>query len=125
MQELKSVTWKHFLVCQLRKTPFFQLRKLVQKSNEHGLGVSFESLETQYMAGGNPAQVIESMIYAKSAGMVAPFDTMCALDLVLFASKGMQLLELVKRLEKRGVRDLRKVRIPDDIEQAAGGDASR
>jgi uncharacterized protein YqfA (UPF0365 family) len=51
------------------------------QSVKAGLDISTDELETHYLSGGQPRNVVNAMIAAHRAGINLPWDTACAIDL--------------------------------------------
>lgn len=80
-----SVRFIELIALQLRKIPIRVIVDSRITAVKSGIPVSIDDLSTHFLAGGQVAQVIQSLINARKANIDLVFDQACAIDL---ATKG-------------------------------------
>ena len=78
------LSWSQMLQMWLRGLPVQQMRAAVNLSETAGLNLSLQDLESQALAGGNPVQVVEALIFAKKFDIATSFMEVPAVDLAGF-----------------------------------------
>jgi uncharacterized protein YqfA (UPF0365 family) len=96
---------KRWFIARLANIPFWTIKRAHKRALDHSISVAWDDLAAHFLAGGSVQSLVDGLVYAQSVGIILPYRTACAQELIARMSYRISLREYLTPFVQEGMRD--------------------